>query len=170
MLEHLILIRHSITQQDPTLPSAEWRLSHQGRQACKALADALIPFSPSIIVSSMEPKAIETAQLTAGLLEIPAEIAAGLQEHDRSALGFVPSKEQFELHIKELFDTPGNVMFGTESADQAHDRFSAALAQLLKSYPDDTLAVVTHATVLSLFVARINNIDPFEFCAASRPF
>lgn len=166
MPERLILVRHSMTQQDPTLPSAEWRLSHPGRQACSALAETLVPFSPSLIVSSMEPKAIETAQLTAHILNIPSEIAVGLQEHDRSQLGFVQSNQRFEILIKELFDTPAKVMFGTECADQAHDRFSASLDHLLKAYPEDILAVVTHATVLSLFVAPINNLDTFEFWQA----
>lgn len=52
---------------------------------------------------------------------------------------------------------------GKEIADQAYDRFSQAVSDVLKSYPSHDLAIVSHGTVISLFVSRRCGIPPFEF-------
>ncbi|MBX6342603.1 MAG: histidine phosphatase family protein, partial [Thermomicrobiaceae bacterium] len=48
-----------------------------------------------------------------------------------------------------------------ESADEAHARFSAAIDRALARHPTGTLAVVTHGTVMALFVARATGQEPF---------
>ena len=162
-MNRLILIRHSETQPDSTAPSGEWRLSHKGRELCRPLADKLTPYKPTILISSYEPKAAETARLTAERLGLPSQIAAGLQEHDRSNVGFMPSGERFESFIRELFARPDELVFGTETANQAHDRFAAAVTNLQAEYPGETLGIVTHGTVMTLFVAQANEVEPFAF-------
>lgn len=159
----IILIRHAHSQQDTTLPANEWRLSGKGRESCKALAERLSAHGLTRLVSSMEPKAIETAQLTARGLGVSAEIAFGLHEHDRSNVGFVPAQERLESMIRDLFAKPDECVFGTESGAQAGARFAAAIAQLEAQYPGETLGVVTHGTVLSLFVGMHYEVDTFAF-------
>ncbi|MDH5508621.1 MAG: phosphoglycerate mutase family protein [Anaerolineae bacterium] len=159
-MSHLILIRHSISEPDTSVPAAQWRLSHRGRQLCQPLAQQLAPHTPTLLVSSMEPKAIETARLTAAHLKLPSLIAAGLHEHDRSNVGFFPSKDQFDAAVQQMFAQPSQCVFGLESADQARLRFTAALEALLADHPEEALAVVTHGTVLSLFAAHANLTDP----------
>ncbi len=158
----LLLIRHSIPEIDATIPPAEWRLSHAGREACRALADRLTVYTPTLLVSSVEPKAVETAQLAARQLGIPTEIALGLHEGDRSKMGFIPEAQVIKL-IKEFFEKSGEPIFGVESADEAHARFSAAVNKLLDEYPEETLGIVSHSSVISLFVARANGLDVYEY-------
>lgn len=43
---------------------------------------------------------------------------------------------------------------GTESARQAENRFQKAIELLLAEHPDETLAIVSHGTVMSLFAAN----------------
>ena len=43
----------------------EWKLSDEGRRACVPLADEIASHSPALIITSDEPKAIETGRLVA---------------------------------------------------------------------------------------------------------
>jgi len=113
-----------------------------------------------VIVASTEPKATETAELVAGALHKPWHIAAGLHEHERSGVGWI-DRARFEAQVAEFFRRPGALVFGGETADQAHARFAAAIAAVTAQYPARSLAVVAHGTVISLFVARSVGLEPF---------
>ncbi|HET8678685.1 MAG TPA: histidine phosphatase family protein, partial [bacterium] len=69
---------------------------------CAPLAEHLSAYHPDIIITSAEPKASETAQIVAGTLGKPFEVAEGLGEHDRSNVPF-SSTEFFEAAIAEFF-------------------------------------------------------------------
>jgi broad specificity phosphatase PhoE len=83
-----------------------------------------------------------------------------LHEHERSGVGWI-DREHFEAQVAEFFRRPGALVFGGETADQAHARFAAAIAALTVHYPARSLAVVAHGTVISLFVARSTGVEPF---------
>jgi broad specificity phosphatase PhoE len=159
-MRSLILIKHSMVTIDTTVSAQHWRLSEEGRERCTTLADQLALYHPTRIVASQEPKATETGQLVAARLGLPFETAAGLGEHDRTGVPFGPTA-QFEADVARFFAQPGDLVHGRETADEAYARFSGAVQRILNQYPDDTLAIVTHGTVLSLFVARHAGIDPF---------
>ncbi|KAA3644664.1 MAG: histidine phosphatase family protein [Chloroflexi bacterium] len=162
-MSQLLLIRHSQPEQDTTAPASEWRLSHQGRQLCQSLAEALKVYEPTRLISSMEPKAVETAQITARHLGVPSEIAFGLHEHDRSNVGYIPDGERFETIISDMFAKVDEKVFGAETANQALGRFSDAVNGLLGEYSDESIGMVTHGTVMSLLVAAHNDIDAYKF-------
>jgi broad specificity phosphatase PhoE len=69
----------------------------------------------------------------------------------------------FQASVKRFFAAPEKLVFGREAARQAQQRFSTAIQSLLETYSDQTLAVVAHGTVITLFVAQTNSIEPFEF-------
>lgn len=159
----LVFIRHAAPETDSTAPASEWRLSHAGRAAARALAEELRPIGLTRLISSFEPKAVETAQILGRELMIPTVIAAGLHEHDRSNLGFVPAQERFEALVRDLFARPAERVFGLESADEAHARFQSAVTRLLEENPGETLGIVSHGTVISLLLSRANGLDGFSF-------
>ncbi len=159
----MVLIRHSISEPEATAPASQWRLSHHGRGRCEALAEHLEKYNLSLLVSSIEAKAIETAKLTAAHLSIPTEIAFGIHEHERSNVGFLASPELFQARVAEFFDQPDKVVFGSESAAQALARFTAAVDALIASYGEESFGVVTHGTVMSLYVAEIMGSAPYDF-------
>src|SRR3712207_2777489 len=101
----LILVRHSQPEIVPTLPAHQWSLSEEGRRRCHALAERLAAYEPAVIASSVEPKAIETARILAGLLGLPWETAEGLHEHDRNSLTLLSAAE-FEAAVAALFEHP----------------------------------------------------------------
>jgi len=159
-MRKLILVRHSMPEIVPDVPANLWRLSGAGRRRCVGLAERLATHEPSLVFSSLEPKASETGELMAVLLGIPLETVPDLREHDRQDVGFFGDQEQFRAQVTRLFEYPGELVFGRETADQAHRRFSEAIAMVIEQHPADNLVIVTHGTVMTLFVARAAGLDP----------
>jgi broad specificity phosphatase PhoE len=160
MQTSLILIKHSVPEMVPGLPANRWHLAEAGRLRCRALADHLAPYCPDVLVASAEPKAAETAELVAGALHKPWHVAAGLHEHERSGVGWL-DRAHFEAQVAEFFRRPDALVFGGETADQAHARFATAIGAVTAQFPAHSLAVVAHGTVISLFVARLTGVKPF---------
>ena len=156
----LVLVKHSLPVVDPDVPAREWRLSDEGRIRSRILGEELGGYELDLVVSSDEPKAVETAEIAARVLNVPVEIVEGLHEHERGNVGFL-EKERFERSIERFFRRPEDLVFGDETADQAHDRFSNAVNGLSDRFRHRNIAIVTHGTVLSLFVSRISDIEPF---------
>jgi broad specificity phosphatase PhoE len=154
-LARLILVRHSQVAPDPAVPPKQWRLSRPGRDLCLPLAEALRPYTPEILVSSDEPKAIETASLIADQLGLSLHIATGLGEHRRPYVA-----EGFMDLMQHLFEAPGERVFGEESAAEAKDRFTAAVDDALQAHADSTVAIVTHGTVIALCAAPLFGLKP----------
>lgn len=163
VVRQLILVRHSVPVQDGEVPASQWRLSEEGRRRCEALAAWLAEYEPAVVVSSVEPKAMETAQIVAGRLGIPWETMDDLHEHERPLPGLAPSREAFEAQVIHLLQEPGELVFGAETGEEARERFAEAIEQVLDKHRAGNVAVVTHGTVMSLFVSRVAGVDPVRF-------
>jgi len=158
----LVLVKHSHVDVVPGRPSRTWELSGEGRRRAGVLADRLAGFDAARIVSSVEPKAVETAEIVAQRLGVPAATAPGLHEHLRDTAPFLGA-DDFATAVAWLFDEPHKVVFGEETADAAGDRFAASVDALTDdgaAAERDTI-VVAHGTVIALYVSRVAGIDPF---------
>jgi broad specificity phosphatase PhoE len=87
---------------------------------------------------------------------------ADLHENDRTGVGFLPAAE-LRRRIGRFFESPSELVIGAETAEATLARFEAAIVAITSEARDQTIAVVTHGTVLSLFVAKYNRIAPFAF-------
>lgn len=159
----LILVKHSLPDIVAGVRASEWRLSDEGRRRCIPLAERLAVYQPTVIVASEEPKAVETGQIVAERLGLPFETAPGLHEHERPKVGHLGTHEQFVAQAIRLFEHPGELVFGSETADQAHTRFAHAIAHALERFTDGNVIVISHGTVMTLFIARTNRLDPIPF-------
>ncbi|MGI8551829.1 MAG: histidine phosphatase family protein, partial [Dehalococcoidia bacterium] len=130
----LILVKHSLPDVDPAVPAARWRLSEEGRQRCLPLANQLAAYQPAAIIASTEPKATETAELVARHLHLPFTTAAGLHEHDRSSTAFL-GPEEFQRAVQKFFRQRDTLVLGQETANQAEERFTAAVMEVLQPHP-----------------------------------
>lgn len=162
-MNYLIFVRHSISQLDPSQPADQWHLTEEGRQRCIALAPKLAPYRPSLIITSVEPKAEQTGRLIAQQLNLPIQTAANLHEHERRNVAWFDSKADFEAQVARFFAEPDKLVFGEETAEQSYHRFSQAIHQVVAQHPDQNIVIVTHGTVLSLFVGRTAGLDAFSF-------
>ncbi len=161
-MPNLILVRHSLPEIVLTVAARHWRLSEKGRLRCNPLAAELAPLQPDVLFTSMEPKAIETGQIVASRLDRRVELADGLHEHLRADVQF-GSREQFEQAVARFFAQPAQLVFGSETADQAHQRFAWAVNNVIETHPSKTVAIVTHGTVMTLYVSRAVRLKPFPF-------
>jgi broad specificity phosphatase PhoE len=164
-MPQLILIKHSAPEVVPDVPSGEWRLSERGRASCEPLAELLREHRPAIIVSSEEPKAQETAQLVAEQLGVTWETAPDLHEHDRRGVPHMRSGE-FISHVELMLRKRDQRVLGNESADEALHRFRSAVQRVVAQHPDQTTAIVSHGTVIALFVAERSDRSAFELWRA----
>ena len=156
-MKYLILVKHSLPEIEKDLPASQWKLSRQGKIRIKRLAEQLHRFQPQLIASSVEPKAKETAEILAGILQLEMHIVEDLHEHDRSNIPYL-SQDQFQAAIRKFFEKPDSLVFGRESANQVHARFQRAVDSVLQSYGEKTVAIIAHGTVISLFVSRLTGI------------
>jgi broad specificity phosphatase PhoE len=157
---YLILVKHALPDIIPTLPANQWHLSEVGRTQCALLADQLATYAPATLVSSLEPKALETAHLVAQRMHTRVQIVDGLHEHDRSNTPWL-SSEEFDRAVAAFFHRPTELVLGCETAQQASERFAKTMAEVTDRYAEQNVVVFTHGTVLSLYVARATGIEPF---------
>lgn len=160
---HLILVKHAMPDLKPEQASSLWTLSEIGRASCISLADALAPYSLAAIVSSTEPKARETAELTGHCLNLPVEVALDLHEHDRTGVPFLADPAEWDAAIVRFFAEPDKQVLGRETARAAQTRFITAIDDVLERHTGGNIAVVAHGTVISLFVAYHAGVDPMPF-------
>jgi broad specificity phosphatase PhoE len=162
-MPNLVFIRHSQTQPDSNIPSPQWSLTEEGRRRCEPLAERLIPYNLGVIVTSKEPKAIQTGEIIAQKLGIPCRAMKNLQEHARDTALYFETREDFLLAVNNLFTRPDKLVFGEETGREARDRFSGAVESVLLAYPRENIAIVTHGTVLSLFASQYAGQDEYAF-------
>jgi 2,3-bisphosphoglycerate-dependent phosphoglycerate mutase len=163
-MRKLFLIRHAQPEVTPGIPARLWPLTPDGRESAQQLAQRLaVDDRPTLLYASPELKAHETAQFIAQHLNLPLETVADLREHEREHTPFL-SKDAWEATLAAFFSRPTELIFGDESAHQALQRFNAAVEKIVASAPQENLALATHGTVLTLFVASHNpQIDALAF-------
>jgi broad specificity phosphatase PhoE len=158
-MSSVVLVKHSLPTVVETVPAAAWRLSPAGAARCVTLAERLRSFDTRAIATSIEPKAVETATLVGQELDVPVEIVEGLHEHDRREVKLLGDAE-YAAAVAMLFARPRELVFGRETAAAALARFDAAVTGLLAAAPAvDDVIVVSHGTVISLFVAAHAGTD-----------
>ncbi|HEY7089589.1 MAG TPA: histidine phosphatase family protein [Tepidisphaeraceae bacterium] len=162
MPNRLILIKHAAPEVVPTVPSEQWHLSERGRASCAALAEAVRAHEPRVVVSSTEPKAIETAELVASALKIPHEPAPDLHEHDRSNVPHMRSSEFISM-VELFFRRPDELVLGQETAGDAEERFTSAVEDVVKEHAGRNVAIVAHGTVIALMLARYSDRPAFAW-------
>ena len=161
MTKYLILVKHSLPQLAEYRPANTWSLSVEGQLRAHQLAEQLERFEPEVIVSSNEPKAKETAEILASRFQLGMQVIPDLHEHDRSNVPYLSDKE-FQASIREFFQKPDELVFGSETANQAHTRFYRTVHSILNEHRNRTVLIVTHGTVISLFVSRLTGSSDVE--------
>lgn len=155
----LVLLRHGATDLnagDRFQSRIDLDLSPEGRRQVEAAGAALDPAYWSAIYCSPLRRAVETARLVAGRLQMPYRSWNGLEERD---LGRLDGLERAACArddpglIDRLLNDPEYTPPGGESIPAALSRFRAALADLLHEEPpsaDRAVLVVTHGGIVNL--------------------
>jgi broad specificity phosphatase PhoE len=161
----LVLVKHALPVLEGSTPPREWPLSDEGKAQAARLAERLGRFAPFRLSTSPEPKALQTSEIVAGELGIPLDVVEGLREIDRPAQPITSTEEHRALNAPIFWNMEVRVT-RMESGREALERFEAAVRGVLRSAGDDeNVVIVTHGTVLSLFVSAHNPIDAFNLWA-----
>ena len=137
-----------------------WRVSERGRSGNALLGGRLARYGLRVVISSEEPKALETAEIAAGRLGIGCSVYPGLHEHDRTNAPFL-GDEGFAQAARGFFQNRDELVWGNEAAEQALERFEGAVRGALGERDEEAVAIVAHGTVISLLVARHNDLDAY---------
>jgi broad specificity phosphatase PhoE len=140
------------------VPVPQWPLSELGRARMRAgLAQPWIAGITAIYCSS-ERKAIDSAEILSGHLDIAFREVAELGENDRSSTGFLPPDE-FERVADEFFARPEESVRGWERAADAQARIVAAVRSIERQDASGgPIAVVAHGAVGTLLYCALSGV------------
>lgn len=159
----VILIRHSISQQQPGISAHQWTLTPEGRARCIALAQQLYPYGIARIYTSAEPKARLTGELVAQFLGgLPCSIEEALHETKREHTPYFADVAQFQAAIQDAMAHAYELRFGEETFTDARERFANAVNRLVAAHPGQSIALVSHGTVMSLYLAHIAQRNVYD--------
>lgn len=161
MNKPLLLVKHSLPEIVESTPAKSWRLSKEGRVRAERLAERLAKYQPEVLISSVEPKARETAEIVGASLQLDVQIIEGLHEHDRTTSPYL-ARDEFRKVVQEFFLHPDDLVFGLETANEAHSRFSKVVHRIYDASQDQSIAIISHGTVISLFVGRLTGVSDFS--------
>jgi broad specificity phosphatase PhoE len=155
----VVLVKHALPELRAGVAPRHWTLGTRGEAGARRLASVLRQFGAFRLEHSPEPKASRTAELVAAELGLERHERRGLEEIDRPASAIL-SRAEHTAYNARLFVEPSRAVVGNESADRALARFQAALGAAVSDTPaHEHLVVITHGTVIALFVAAHNAID-----------
>ncbi len=161
-MQKLILIKHSKPEMVEGKTSHDWPLSEEGRRRCTPLADLLKPHAPATIITSEEPKAFQTGELLSQALNIPVASAPDLQEHDRTNVPVMQTRD-FISAMAHFFQNPRDLVLGLESADDVLHRIGHAIESTMAANPGRNVAIITHGTSQALFLNKQKNKAGFDW-------
>ena len=153
-MAQLYLIRHARSRMMGDA-AERWPLSKHGQRQASVLARQGFWREVEWIFSSPEPKAVQTAEPVARRWGIPLVTLDCLHELRRPRL-----VSDYRKVIVRFFTDPETSVAGMEPAAQAAKRITRCLKELVAVHPEQTLAVVSHGLVLTLFLARLENRWP----------
>lgn len=156
----LYLVRHALTRQDPDRHVAEWELDPAGAADLARLAALPVWAGAPRIVSSSEPKARLTAEAIRAAAELPpVETFDDLREIRKA--GWTDRHDQV---MADLFARPEEpALPGWETAAAAGARFAGCVERLLAASGGQDLILVSHATVLSIYLAALLGQDRVRY-------
>lgn len=158
-MPYLYLIRHPLTHVDPTRPSAEWELSEQGRQQVGALLAAPFWRSVTALYSSEQMKALGPAKMIAEHYRIPVTGLSGVAEVHRDKQVYRTTSAH-HLVLEAFFRAPDKVIEGWERARDALDRFVYSVKEIHAAHPNESIALLSHGTILTLYTAYLDRQPP----------
>jgi broad specificity phosphatase PhoE len=141
-------VRHAMPRTEAGVDPTEWHLDDQARQAAGALADRLeITAGIGALVSSSEPKALDTAELIGARWGTPTLVDDRLREVARPWVG---TGYRLVAHRYLRGDLPD----GWEPHADAAARAAAAVREAKRS-TDGPVVVVSHGLLLSVHLGDI---------------
>lgn len=159
-MAHLYLVTHAHTQIEPAVNATRWQLSPTGQVQAAVLAES--PFWAKVdrILVSSEVKTYLTIAPVLARRTIPVTADSRFDEVQRA--GWV---EDYADRVQAFFASPEQAVGGWEAAAHALRRFLAGLQTHLMPDADQSVALISHGLVLSLYRAHLLGLPAADFAA-----
>jgi broad specificity phosphatase PhoE len=142
------LVRHVEVSLVDGVPAHEWLPTEAGLEAARRLATVPDWREVRVVATSTEPKARATAEPIAAAAGVPLRADPDLREVARDPAALVEAAEHADRVRRYL---EGEPIEGWERREDARSRFERC-ADRLVAETDGPLAIVSHATVLALYL------------------
>jgi len=163
MFRHVMLVRHAMPIVFPDRPPGSWRLGAEGMAQASDLARTVALQSPDLIVTSTEPKAIETGGTIAAGLHLACSSFEGFHEQGADSVPFVDDRDEFRKIVKRHFELADRAILGSEPSRDAARRFRTALDLLSIRFPEVRLPlIVSHGRIMAAFLGGLTGQDPWD--------
>lgn len=156
----LHLVRHTAVELVAGVPPRDWPVTEEGRRAADRLARDPRWRELTLVATSPEEKAVETATPIARAAELAPRLDEDLREVERR-IRVLPRDEYVGLVSRYL---AGEEVDGFEPQEHARRRFDRALARAA-ALAAGPVAIVTHGLVLALHLG----LTPEEWEAIPLP-
>lgn len=158
---HLLVVRHAEAVVDSDRPPATWRLSPAGMATASSLAARFASPDVSLVASSGERKAIETAAIVAGDREVTVD--GHLGEVKR------PWTVGVDRFRAQVFSWLGGAEHrGWERHAAVVSRMDTTIRRLVDGVTG-TVVVVSHGTASAAWLGETIGIDPVGHWAGAGP-
>lgn len=147
-------LSHPQVTIDPDRDVMSWSLNDIGRRRVARLARSNLLGGTTVVISSAEQKALETARPLADALGCAFEVRERMHENDRSATGFLPP-EVFERTADRFFAEPDASVRGWETARSAQRRIVGEVETCLRAFPGGDVLFVGHGGVGTLLYCHL---------------
>ncbi len=156
----LILIRHSKSFINPSIPIHLWGLSEEGVELAKKLQQNTFIKELNVIYSSLQTKALETAVLTTKNLGIPIRTDNRLTEITSFTRFFESDKQKYTQSIKDFYTGKVDRLYDGESSKEALKRFNNAVNDIVINENDkEKIGIVSHGNILAHFCTQFIEKD-----------
>lgn len=150
------LVRHAAVTPRPEIPGPQWHLSPDGRVAAEKLGEEPHWANVHGIHTSVEPKAVATAQRITAPNELPIRIERDLREVEGRAWVETGYAEQVHAYLS------GDPPDGWEPIDHAQARMRNCIDGIVAKQADLNVGIVSHGIVLTLYVSDVMGLSPQE--------
>jgi 2,3-bisphosphoglycerate-dependent phosphoglycerate mutase len=154
----IIVARHGEAEYEtPEMNATGGSLTTLGREQARDLGDRLRAERVAAVVCSELSRAVQTAEIAAGVLGLPVEVRAGLQEFAvGDFLGRAWDPLVFDPMIAGwLAGDLTRAVPGGESGEQVSGRALAVLDDVADRYRGETVLAVTHGGVILSLMGRL---------------
>ncbi|KKQ91370.1 MAG: Phosphoglycerate mutase [Candidatus Woesebacteria bacterium GW2011_GWB1_39_10] len=158
-MSKLYFITHPSVHIVKVLPIDQWGLSSKGINEVKRLLKLSFWNEISIIYSSPEKKAIQTAELISREYGIKIFTRDNLSEVDRSSTGFMEYGKYLDV-VRNFYKHPKESIQGWESAAVASKRIFKDIAQIMSKHKNKSIVVIGHGATGTLLACSLLNKEP----------
>ena len=163
----LSLVRHAETVVDPARDPADWPLSDSGRADAVRLAVQPCWRNISRLMSSVEPKAVQTARCISAASGVALETCPALNEVKRPTF-----RKDYIHRVEEFFRFPDTSCDDWETAEDALARVRSVIQCLDSEFAEGHVVLVGHGLMWALARAWLmgqDKVDPGEWRAMLMP-